>query len=173
MMLEIKRLKPTDKTDALLKNEPFTLWGRVVPALEHGAWSYTVERFAMPQEDIFPDENYDPAEDGAVFLGAYEDGSCVGLAVLRRGMFRYLRLDDLKVRAVSRGRGIGGRLLDACMAEAQALGLRGVRVVAQDNNASACLFYLAHGFAIGGFDNRSYGGTVQAGKADIYFYRDL
>ena len=172
-MLEIRKLRPTDGADARLPNEPFTLWGRMVPALEQGMWSYTVERFAQPLEDRFPDEPYDPAEVGAVFLGAYEDGVCIGLAVLRRDMFRYLLLDDLKVRAAWRGRGIGGRLIEACMEEARTLDLTGVRVVAQDNNASACLFYLAHGFAIGGFDNRSYGGTKQADKADIYFYRDL
>ncbi len=172
-MPEIRKLRPTDRADARLPNDPFTLWARVVPALEQGVWSYTLERFAQPLEDRFPDEPYDPAEAGATFLGAYEDGACVGLAVLRRDLFRYLLLDDLKVCAAWRGRGIGGALIEACMTEARALGLTGVRVVAQDNNASACLFYLAHGFAIGGFDNRSYGGTKQAGKADIYFYRDL
>ena len=172
-MTEIRRLGAADKADARMKNEPFRLWGRFVPALQNGRWSYAVEPLPEETEDCFPDEDYDPAEAGAIFLGAYEDGVCVGLAVLRRDMLRYLLLDDLKVRAAWRGRGIGGKLIEACMAEAGALGLAGVRVVAQDNNAAACRFYLARGFAVGGFDNRSYGGTVQAGKADLYFYRDL
>lgn len=172
-MLTIRKLDAAHGTDARLPNEPFRLWGRVIPALEKGEWSYTVERFTQQTEDRFPDEPYDPAKDDAIFLAAYEDGRCVGLAVLRRDMFRYLNLDDLKVCAAYRGRGIGGALIEACMDEARRLGRIGVRVVAQDNNASACLFYLAHGFALGGFDNRNYRGTSQAGKADLYFYRDL
>ena len=172
-MLEIRRLDAAHRADACLPNEPFLLWGRVVPALEEGVWRYTVYPLAQQSEDCFPDEAYDPARDDAVFLGAYEDGRCVGLAVLRRAMFRYLYLDDLKVCAACRGRGIGGALLEACMEEAKQMGLRGVQVTAQDNNASACLFYLRHGFELGGFDNRAYRGTAQEGKADLYFYRDL
>ena len=35
----------------------------------------------------------------------------------------------------------------------------------------ACLFYLHAGVEIGGFDNRVYDGTNQAGKADILCYK--
>ena len=93
--------------------------------------------------------------------------------MLRKQLFRYLYLDDLKVKADHRRCGIGGKLIQACMDEARVLGMIGVYTVGQDNNLSACLFYLRHGFAIGGFDNRAYRGTVQENKADIYFYRDL
>ena len=171
-MIKIRQIGPERAADARLPNEPFSLWGRVVPALENGAWTWTVERFEHSIEDRFPDEPYDPAADDAIFLGAYDGGRCVGLAVLRREMFRYLYLEDLKVSAAFRGQGVGGRLLEACLDEAKRLGLRGLRVIAQDNNASACLFYLHHGFAIGGFDNHGYRGTSQEGKADITFYRD-
>ena len=50
--------------------------------------------------------------------------------------------------------------------------MQGVYTVGQDNNLSACLFYLSQGFDIGGFDNRTYRGTAQEDKADIIFYRD-
>ena len=171
-MIEIRRIDAAHGADARLKNEAFQLWGRVIPALKDGAWSWRVEPLPEPREERYPDMAYDPGADDAVFLGAYEEGSCVGLAVLRREMFRYLYLEDLKVRAASRGRGVGGQLIEACMAEAARQGLRGVYTVGQDDNASACLFYLVHGFAIGGFDNRSYGGTSQAGRANLFFYRD-
>ena len=121
----------------------------------------------------FPDELYDLEREKGIFLGAYENGACIGLAVLRRHMFRYLYLDDLKVNRDRRGCGVGGRLIQACMEEARTLGMVGVYTVGQDNNLSACLFYLGHGFSIGGFDNRAYRGTAQEDKADIYFYRDL
>lgn len=172
-MLEIRAVDAAHKQDARLKNEPFRLWGRMIPALRDGVWSHRVKPLAEPGWDCFPDEAYDPERDDAIFLGAYEGGECLGLAVLRRGMFRYLYLDDLKVRAAFRDRGVGGRLIEACMEQAARLDLQGVYAVGQDNNASACLFYLAHGFSIGGFDNRGYRGTKQADKANIFFYRDL
>lgn len=51
--------------------------------------------------------------------------------------------------------------------------LLSVYTIGQDNNLAACLFYLEHGFEIGGFDNRCYRGTSQENKTNIYFYRDL
>ena len=170
-MVEIKRIDAAHGADARLPNEPFPLWGRMIPALADGVWSYTVERLEQPGEDCFPDEAYD-VNDGGIYLGAYEKDRCIGLAVLRRDGFRYLYLDDLKVCRASRGRSVGGLLIEAALQEARAMGLVGVSVIAQDNNLSACLFYLSHGFAIGGFDNRSYRGTKQAEKANIFFYRD-
>ena len=172
-MPEIRRIGANEKKDANLPNEPFRLWGRMVPSLSDGKWSCAVERFADEREMCFPDFPYDPASDDAVFFGAYEDGVCVGLAVLRRGMFRYLYLDDLKVCRAYRGRGIGAKLVEACLGEAKRLGLRGVWTVAQDNNLSACLFYLSQGFELGGFDNRAYRGTPQEEKADLCFYKDV
>ena len=172
-MISIRKIDAAHGSDLRLPNEPFRLWARVIPALQNGVWSYTVQPLPEPSEDRFPDEPYEAGEAGTVFLGAYAGETCVGLAVLRRDLFRYLLLDDLKVCAAWRGKGVGRLLTEACMEEAAAQGLAGLRVVAQDNNASACLFYLRCGFAIGGFDNRSYGGTAQAGKADIFFYRDL
>ena len=38
------------------------------------------------------------------------------------------------------------------MEEARNQGMRGVYTIGQDNNLSACLFYLKQGFEIGGFD---------------------
>ena len=86
-MIEIRRIQGNSREDANIPNQPFSLWGRMIPSLQDGRWDY--------------------------------------------------------------------------------------RTVGQDNNLSACLFYLHHGFSIGGFDNRSYDGTSQEGKSDIYFYRDI
>ena len=171
-MTEIRRIGGERRADALLPNEPFTLWGRMIPALRDGVWSYRTELFPEQREMCFPDVPYDPEREEGIFLGAYEGERCVGLAVLRKGMFRYLYLDDLKVCREWRKKGVGGRLTAACLEEARGMGLQGVYTVGQDNNLSACLFYLKQGFAIGGFDNRAYRGTVQEDKADIYFYRD-
>lgn len=169
----IRQINGERASDARLPNEPFRLWGRMIPRLENGAWSYGVEEWEETSEDRFPDEPYDAENDDAIFLGAYQEETCVGVAVLRKDMFRYLYLDDLKVSASHRGRGVGGKLIEGCMEEARKLGLRGVYTIGQDNNLSACLFYLKRGFEIGGFDNRCYRGTRLEGSANIIFYRDL
>ena len=172
-MIEIKRVTAENKEDANIPNQPFTLWGRMTPSLKDGKWDYTVTEFNETSSMCFPDFKYDPEADDAAFFGAYDGDECVGVAVLRRHMFRYLYLDDLKVNEKYRGRGVGGMLIEACLEKAKADGMQGVFTVGQDNNLSAYLFYLHCGFEIGGFDNRAYRGTAQEEKGDIYFYCDI
>lgn len=171
--ITVRKIDPAHAGDARLPNEPFQQWGRMVPRLEKGKWSYITEKLPEVTELCFPDEPYDVEHDDAVFLGAYDGEMCTGVAVLRREMFRYLYLDDLKVKGCYRGKGVGGRLIEGCMDVAREMGLIGVYTIGQDDNLSACLFYLKQGFEIGGFDNRSYRGTSQEDKANIYFYKDL
>lgn len=172
-MIEIRRIQGNSREDANISNQPFSLWGRMIPSLQDGRWDYRIEKFETETEMCFPDYAYDPDTYDGVILGAYDGNTCIGVAVLGNAMFRYLYLEDLKVNRDYRGRGVGGLLVDACMNEARSRGMKGVYTVGQDNNLSACLFYLHHGFSIGGFDNRSYDGTSQEGKANIYFYRDI
>ena len=171
-MTDIRRIGEENGADVRLPNEPFDLWGKLAVSREAGRWTYKVERSGDVSVMCFPNEPYDATADDATFLGAYDGGECVGLCVLRRGMFRYLLIDDLKVSQKARRRGVGTALVEAALGEAKRLGLVGVCAVAQDNNLSACLFYLSRSFEIGGFDDRAYRGTSQAHKADVYFYRD-
>lgn len=171
--IQVRKIDKAHSEDARLPNEPFKQWGRMIPCLDNGKWSYTTENLPEITELCFLDEPYDVEHDDAVFLGAYDGETCVGVAVLRKKMFRYLYLDDLKVNGNLRGKGIGGKLIEGCMDVAQEMGLLGVYTIGQDDNLSACLFYLKQGFEIGGFDNRSYRGTSQEDKANIYFYKDL
>lgn len=171
-MIQIKIIDAQNAGDVNLPNEPFEIWGRMIPSLIDGKWSYRTEQFDCVSEMCFPDFSYDMEDHNVVFIGAYENSVCIGLAVLRRDMFKYLYLDDLKVNRAFRGKGRGCRLLEACMEQAEKMDMQGVYTIGQDNNLSACLFYLAHGFSIGGFNNRSYRGTSQEGKSDLYFYRD-
>lgn len=170
-MITIRQI--TDKADASIPNEPFSLWGKMVPSLSNGKWSYETVAFPEVTEMCFPDFPYDLETDDAFFFGAYDGDACVGVAVLRRQMFKYLYLDDLKVNKKYRRQGIGGMLIKKCLEKAKEEKMQGVYTVAQDNNLSACKFYLKQGFQIGGFDNRSYRGTSQEENADIYFYQDI
>lgn len=173
-MLEIKRIAEENAGDLRLPNEPFSKPGRMIPSLNNGSWEYRTEYFDKPQVQTFPDEIYDfnrVLGEGAAF-GAYESGECVGLAVFKDTFWRYWYLYDLKIRASSRGKGVGRALIEAGKREAGARGYRGIYLQAQDNNLNACLFYLKCGFFIGGFDNVCYRGTSQEGVADIYFYTE-
>ena len=173
-MVEIRKITKEHATDLNLKNEPFEMPGKFIPALNDGVWTYRVERFRQPETMIFPDENYDFDETAGkgVIFGAYEDDKCVGVAIYQDYWLKHMYLYDLKVNADARGKGIGKLLIEAGMEEAKQRGYRGLYTQAQDNNLNACLFYLKTGFEIGGFDNRVYNGTSQEGKADIIFYKE-
>ena len=174
-MIEYRIIDREHAADIRLKNEPFELTGRLIPALKDGKWSYSVTEVAEKGEMCFPDENYDYDEmqKDHLFIGAYDDGNCVGLAVMAESMFRYLCLDDLKVDRAYRGKGIGTGLVRQALEAAKEKGYIGIYAVCQDNNLRAARFYLKAGFEIGGFDNRVYQGTKQADKADILFYLDI
>ena len=175
-MIEVKTISPAHKQDIRIPNEPFPLWGRMVPSYENETWRYTVEEFA-PQdisEMCFPDGDYDydSLAGDHVFVGAYDGDKCIGLAVLADDWFKYMYLDDLKVCKPYRRQGVAKALLDKALEIAHDRNYNGLYTIGQDNNLSACLFYLKMGFIIGGFDNHIYYGTSQENKANIIFYLD-
>ena len=173
-MMEIKQITHDNARDLNLPNEPFSMPGKFIPQLQDGVWSYRTESFATPETMVFPDENYDfeAVSQKGIAFGAYEDGQCIGVAIYEDYWLKYMYLSDLKVSGAARGKGAGKALIRTGLEEAKKRGYRGLYTIAQDNNLNACLFYLRTGFAIGGFDNRVYGGTSQAHKADIIFYLD-
>ncbi len=170
-MIEIKKINAANQKDINLPNEPFKIWGKLIPSLKNGLWDYEIKKFSTISSQPFPDEDYQYNPE-LIYFGAYDKEKCVGIAILSRGMFKYLYLDDLKVNQNYRGHHIASKLIEACINEAHTLKMQGVYTIAQDNNLSACLFYLKNHFEIGGFNNRDYRATAQENKADIYFYRD-
>lgn len=170
----IKRIDGAHEADIRIPNHPFDLFGRLIPLYDGKTWSHAEALFAERTQMCFPDEDYQMQDmPDCIFLGAYENGACVGLAVLQRSWNRYLYVYDLKVNAEHRGRGIGGQLIAEAEKLASEMGYRGLWVVAQDNNLAACRFYLKAGFGIGGLDTHVYRGTSQEGKADIHFYKEI
>lgn len=176
-MIVIREITPARKSDVNIPNEPFPLFGRMVPAYQDGSWSHRCVLFEEKDvsEMCFPDENYDYDEmrENSVFLGAYDGEACVGLAILQDGMFRYMYLYDLKVSRACRGQGVGRALIEKAKETCQTKGYQGLYTQGQDNNLGACRFYLKAGFRIGGLDTEVYKGTKQEGKSDIFFYLDL
>lgn len=176
-MIEVKIIDATNKEDIKLKNEEFQLWGRMIPSYENEKWAYTVREFAP--KDVsrirFPDENYQYEEmsKNSIFIGAYDAGKCIGLAIMQEAFFKYMYLYDLKIKKAHRKQGVANMLIEKAKEVAHSKGYRGIYTQAQDNNLSACIFYVNTGFHIGGLDTKVYNGTVQEGKADILFYLDI
>lgn len=172
-MIEIRKIDAQHKADINIKNEPFPLFGKVIPSYQDGKWTYEVVRYAPENvtQMCFPDENYDyDSMTDSVFLGAYDGEKCIGLAILQPGFFKYMYLYDLKVSNQYRGQHVGKMLMEKAKEVAAAQGYCGIYAQGQDNNPGACLFYLNSGFYIGGLDTNAYRHTKQEGKADILFY---
>ena len=172
-MIEIRIIDAQHKADINIRNEPFQMFGRIIPAYDGAEWTYRVLRFEPKDvtEMCFPDENYDyDSMTDSVFLGAYDGDDCVGLAILQPGFFKYMYLYDLKVSPEYRGQHVGKLLIQKAKETAVRKGYRGLYTQGQDNNPGACLFYLNSGFYIGGLDTNIYRHTKQEGKADIIFY---
>lgn len=175
-MTEIRMIDEEHRRDINLPNEPFRLFGKIVPSYREGRWSYEFVEYEPERitEMCFPDENYDyySMRESSVFVGAYDGERCCGLAILQPGFFKYMYLYDLKVNRAYRGRHIGKALIEKAKEVAAENGYRGIYTLGQDNNPGACLFYLHSGFYIGGLDTNVYKWTSQEGKSDILFYLD-
>lgn len=173
-MINLRIIDHEHKADINIKNEPFKLFGRMLPSYINEKWSFEIERFPEAEitEMCFPDENYDYDElaKNHIFVGAYDGDKCIGLAILRHEWHKFLYLYDLKVNADYRGKHIGVRLIEKSREIALDYGYRGLYTQGQDNNLAACLFYIKNGFVIGGLDTGIYTGTSQEGKKDILFY---
>ncbi len=174
--MEYRVINKEHSGDVNLKNEPFSLYGKFIPTYSDGKWDHSIQLF--PENEVsemcFPDEScdYDDLLKDHVFIGAYDGGICVGLAVLADAMFKYMYLEDLKVSQGYRKQGVGKALVEKAAEVAHERNYNGIYTIAQDNNVDACKFYLSAGFEIGGFDNHVYRGTPQENKADIIFYLD-
>lgn len=175
-MLSIRIIDEAHSRDIHIPNEPFALYGRMIPSYIHEQWRYDIVHFEKDAvgEMCFPDEHYDyeAMRNDHVFLGAYDGEKCIGLAILRDAWLKYMYLYDLKVAKACRGKGVGRALIERAKEVCKEKGYRGLYTQGQDNNLSACQFYLKSGFHIGGFDSDVYRGTSQEGKADIIFYMD-
>ena len=174
-MIDIKIIEAQHQADINIPNEPFLVFGKMIPSYRNEKWKYEILHF--PPENVtemcFPDENYNyNAMKDSVFLGAYDADRCVGLAILQPGFCKYMYLYDLKVNKEYRGQHIGTKLIERAKEIAKQSGYCGLYTQGQDNNLGACLFYLYSGFIIGGLDTNVYRHTKQEGKADIIFYCD-
>jgi ribosomal protein S18 acetylase RimI-like enzyme len=177
-VIKIIRINEARKNDINIPNEPFPLWGKMIATYNGNNWAYTIEKVREDKvsEMVFPDEKYDfnARKNESFFIGAYDEGEkCIGLAIYKHDWLKYLYLEDLKVCKAYRGQGIVKLLLEEGKKIAAENSYRGIYTIGQDNNLSACLFYIKVGFTIGGLNTCGYNWTNQADKSDIYFYLDI
>lgn len=175
-MIKIRIIDEERKQDINIPNEPFSLFGRMIPSYINEKWQYEIVRYSKEEitEMCFPNENYDydAMKLNSTFIGAYDGEDCIALAILQDSFMKYMYLYDLKVSKKYRHTGVASALIQKAKEVCTNKGYRGLYTQGQDNNLSACLFYLKSGFYIGGFDSNVYKGTSQEGKADIIFYSD-
>ena len=172
--MEIKLIDTKHANDINIPNELFLLRGKLIVEFKNNVWSYKELLFESDEikEMTFPDEYYDFNKmKDYVLVGAYENNTCIGLAILIETFNSCLFLYDLKVNKSFRRKGIGKKLIDYSYKYALNHNYPGLYTIAQGNNLDACLFYLSCGFEIGGLDTKTYEKTKQAGKYDIYFYK--
>ena len=172
--MEIRIINEDFEEDINIPNQPFKIRGRLLVSFVNNKWEYKKEVFKEDKvkEMTFPDENYNFEKmNDYVFIGAYENNTCIGLEILIETFNSCLFLYDLKVNKSFRRKGIGKKLIEFSYNYALNHNYPGLFTIAQDNNLDACLFYLSCGFEIGGLDTKTYEKTKQAGKYDIYFYK--
>ena len=149
-MVEIRIIDKSSAQDIALPNQPFSLFGRMIPSYTDGRWDYSVQRFDTQTEMCFPDEHYDFDEmaKNSVFIGAYDNNRCVGLAIMQQGFCKYMYLYDLKVNRDCRGMGIGQKLVDLALEALKNEGINKVLLVALKKNEGGNAFWEAQGFTI-------------------------
>ncbi|MCM1055472.1 MAG: GNAT family N-acetyltransferase [Bacteroides sp.] len=142
-MVTVKIIDKAHEADVNIPNQPFKLFGLILPSYNKGKWEYEVVRFCSENvtEMCFPDENYDFDElsRNSIAIGAYDGDKCIGVAVLQHSMFKYMYLYDLKVNAEHRGKRVGAMLMEKAKETALEQGYRGIYTQGQDNNLGACL----------------------------------
>ena len=113
--MEIKLIDIKDTNDINIPNEPFLLRGKLIVEFKNNVWSHNELLFESDEikEMTFPDEYYDFNKmKDYVFVGAYENNTCIGLAILTETFNSCLFLYDLKVNKLMRGKGVGKKLIE-------------------------------------------------------------
>lgn len=155
-------------------NDSFKVFGKVVPRLESGKWSFEEELFGETKEIRFPADQLDwglyiDREDKALLL-AYKNSDCIGQIRIIKDSNRFCYIENIAMKKEFRGHGIGKLLLTKAEEWAKQRNLIGMSLEAQDDNLGACRFYVKQGFVLGGVDTmkQSYNSNIEA---TLYWYK--
>ncbi|CAN7266226.1 GNAT family N-acetyltransferase [Rossellomorea sp. LjRoot5] len=155
-------------------NDYFKVFGKLVPSLQSGRWSYEEVLFEEIRETRFPDDNLDWSqyinrEDKALFL-AYVNNTCIGQIRVMKEWNRFCYIENIATKKDYRGSGVGKLLLNKAEEWAKQRELIGMSLEAQDDNLGACRFYVKQGFILGGVDTlkQSYNPDIET---TLYWYK--
>jgi GNAT superfamily N-acetyltransferase len=130
----IRRAAPAD--DPAVRRELAAYLDHIGATLDPDALDHDVARWT---------EEYDGAA-GVLLLVEDPAGEVVGTAAVRALGPGLGELKRMWIRPGHQGRGLGRRLLQACLGEARGLGLRRLRLDTQRRMEAARALYAAHGF---------------------------
>jgi GNAT superfamily N-acetyltransferase len=155
-------------------NEPFLLFGRLIPAYADGKWTWKEELFDIPYEKQYPVDELDYRiyignPNKTIFL-AYADNQCAGQIRLRRNWNKFCCIEDIAVARQYRRMGLGTRLIDAAVQWAKDGGMPGLMLETQDINLAACRFYQRCGFILGGVDTMLYRNFPNCKEKALFWY---
>lgn len=171
----VRPLSAEQIADLCRTEQPFTVFGRLVPVFDGRSWSFTETLLAKTYEYKYPAEKIDLTE----FIGnpkktvlvIYAGNECHGHIRLRRNWNGFCFIENIAVAARYRGQGIGGQLLAAAETWAKERGLKGFMLETQDFNLNACRLYHRRGFVIGAVDNLLYHNTPNKEDLAIFWYK--
>ncbi|MEW8988184.1 MAG: GNAT family N-acetyltransferase [Bacillus sp. (in: firmicutes)] len=172
--LSIFSLKRELIQDIYETNDAFVVFGRLVPSLQNGVWSYEEYLFEETKEVRFPDDQLDwsryiDSEERALFL-AYKNNHCVGQIRIMKDWSRFCYIENIAVKKEFRRNGIAGQLLNQAETWAKHRNLIGFSLEAQDDNLGACRYYIKQGFKLGGVDTlkQTYNPNIDT---TLYWYK--
>lgn len=148
---------------------------------ESGCVRWQLKEVALPQPLIKHYDAGDPNEwlrsypdagrpEDFKFIGCREGNEIAGILTWRPVDWNeVLCLIDVRVRAGSRGLGVGSALVSALQNECRRRRLRGITLETQTSNYPAVAFYFKHGFKIAGFHEYLYANDDMQ-RADVALF---
>lgn len=150
------------------------VYSRLALHCEDGQIKFNVVPVEPYQKPYIPEEKdyaaYIGNPDQTIFF-AFVEEELAGQIIIRKNWNGYAYIEDIAVDLKYRRHKIGKMLMEKAIAWAQAKGLPGVMLEAQDVNAGAARFYQHMGFRIGGFDQMLYSANPNiASEVAVYWY---
>lgn len=177
MSIVIKEINKINKIYHNKSNEPFAIFGKLLVEYQNNQWEISEVLFDKKTTKKYDDEiidfdDYIKREVKTVFY-ATENGELLGQIVIRANWNKFCYIEDIGIRAKSRGKGIGKKLLESAQEWAEKRNLNGFMLETHDTNLTACRFYMKNGFVLGGVDILLYNQLKNSDEKALFWYKNL
>ena len=158
-------------------NEPYTIFGKIVPEYKNNFWTFSEENISEPYEYVYPIDEQDYStfinnDSKNIFL-YYVENNCVGQIIIEKYWNKNSYIQDIGVKKDFRNMGIGHKLMDQAVKWTKEKNLNGIMLETKDVNLTACRFYKRYGFILGGVDTMLYSNfpKIKNQKALFWYYK--